>query len=257
MAHTLDTFQQNNLTAVNPATFTKTCGSGSTGLILHLIVVGATARTGGTPTYNGIELEQIDTVRTATETNVEMWFLQNPPTGSAYTISIPNTNTRTIRAFTTSIKAQAGYTSIPDVSFGNTGTAANPSDWAAIVVAFKEVQVITDLQTLNVGQSISPEINLPASASVYRYEALRRNWPSTGGDVISITVEISLDGGLTWPYRYAGTYVGGNWTSEDGKTGHRSGLMFSLPDIGNGNRKVRVTKNVLSTLTTVDIMEVS
>lgn len=126
-AHTLDTSQQNNSLTANPATFSYTSGAGTTVLVLNLVVVNSTARTGGAPTYNGVAMTQADGTRMATETNTEMWYLLNPPTGSAYTVSIPNTNTRTIRAFTATAKAQSGYTSALDVVNGATGTTANPS----------------------------------------------------------------------------------------------------------------------------------
>lgn len=126
-AHTLDTSQQNNSLTVNPATFSYTSGAGTTVLVLNLVIVGSTARTGGAPTYNGVAMTQADGTRMATETNTEMWYLLNPPTGSAYTVSVPNTNTRTIHAFTATAKAQSGYTSALDVVNGATGTTANPS----------------------------------------------------------------------------------------------------------------------------------
>lgn len=126
-AHTLDTSQQNSSLTANPATFAYTSGAGTTVLVLNLVVVGSTARTGGAPTYNGVAMTQADGTRIATETNTEMWYLLNPPTGSAYTVSIPNTNTGTIHAFTATAKAQSGYTSALDVVNGATRTTANPS----------------------------------------------------------------------------------------------------------------------------------
>lgn len=74
-AHTLDTSQQNNTLTASPATFTYTSGTGTTVLVLNLVVIGSTARTGGTPTYNGVAMIQANSTRIATETNTEMWYL--------------------------------------------------------------------------------------------------------------------------------------------------------------------------------------
>jgi hypothetical protein len=125
-AHTYDTKLRGTGSA-NPQTLSYTCGSGTTLLVLGIVTEGATARTGGAPTYNGVAMTQVDTTRTATETNVEMWYLANPSTGSAYDISVPNSNTLTLYLIASSYKAASGYTSTLDVSNGTTGSTADPS----------------------------------------------------------------------------------------------------------------------------------
>lgn len=309
MPHTLDTSQQNNSLTTNPATFNFTAGAGATGLILSLVVVGATARTGGTPTCNGIPMERVDTNRIATETNVEMWFMPEPTIG-VNTISIPNSNTRTIHAFTSSIKAQSGYTSILDGYFGNTGTAANPSlpittikkdgcfihticghgigtltgvsgnktrygtvwgidhgaycsvrmyelqvaagltthtftvtadDWASIIAAFREVPIVFNNQTYPISNTRkSGNIPIPLNATVARVYAHRRGW-AVGSLIMNVLVEISFDGGLTWPYWKGFGTDGGNVIST--RTGNiipHSSIPIPLAEPTNPNRVARV-----------------
>jgi hypothetical protein len=124
-AHTFDT-KLRFTGATSPLTQSYTCGSGATLLVLGIVTAGNTPRTGGAPTYNGAVMTQVDSTRIATETNVEMWYLANPSTGSAYTISVPNTNTRTLYVTASSYKAASGKTSALDTSNGDKQTSSNP-----------------------------------------------------------------------------------------------------------------------------------
>jgi hypothetical protein len=58
---------------------------------------------------------------------VELWYLLNPTTGSALTISIPNTNTVYISAVSASFIAGAGSLSRFKEAAGATGTSTNPT----------------------------------------------------------------------------------------------------------------------------------
>jgi hypothetical protein len=76
-----------------PLTSPYTCGAGATVLVLGIVVGGATLRTGGAPTYNGITMTQADETTqyaTSPETSVEMWYFLDPPVSAEYTISVPN-----------------------------------------------------------------------------------------------------------------------------------------------------------------------
>lgn len=106
-------------TTVNtsPTTFTINCATGTTVLWLGMVVTGTTARTGGDPTYNGIAMTagiaKTNAGPTA-ETHIETWYMINPPTGSAYTISIPNTATSKAITYTAATGlAGSGFTSSP------------------------------------------------------------------------------------------------------------------------------------------------
>jgi hypothetical protein len=127
-AHTFDTKYQGARANTNPYTFSYTCGAGTTLFVLSIVVGGTTARAGGAPTYNGIAMTQADTVRSSTETKAELWYLLNPPTGSSYTCSIPNTGTaKYLSPVASSYKAASGYTSALRTANGGTGTSTNPT----------------------------------------------------------------------------------------------------------------------------------
>ena len=113
----------------NPVTQNYTVGAGGTLLVVSIVGDNNANRTGGAPTYNGIALTQANSTRIATETETEMWYLINPPTGAAYPISIPNGGGgMNLYVIASSYSAQPGYTSALDVTNGNTnGGSANPS----------------------------------------------------------------------------------------------------------------------------------
>jgi hypothetical protein len=111
-AHTYDTKAQTaTWTNANPTTLSYTCGAGTTLLTLK-IQHTQTARTGGAPTFNSAPFSQAGAeVLNAQEVGVEVWYLKDPPTGSAYTISVPNGAAGSMRITAASFKAQSGYTS--------------------------------------------------------------------------------------------------------------------------------------------------
>jgi hypothetical protein len=130
MAHTYDTKAAGARSNANPKTFNHTCGSGATLLILTLVIDGATPRAGGAPTYNGVAMTQADQARQAVsspETTVEMWYMLDPPTGSAYAISIPNSGTVYITAETVSFKAGSGSKTALRAASYATNTSTNPT----------------------------------------------------------------------------------------------------------------------------------
>ena len=130
MAHTYDT--KANIARINsdPITTNYTCGADATLLILSLVIGGSTDRTGGAPTYNSIAFTQAGTNQKAAsspETVVELWYLLNPPTGSSYQISIPNSGTVYITSEISSYKAASGYNSKLKETSSATGTSTNPT----------------------------------------------------------------------------------------------------------------------------------
>ncbi len=127
-AHTLDTSAKAaTLQTTNPATLSYTAGAGTTVLVVMLAHT-QTSRTGGVPTYNGVAMTQVGSeVLNAQEVGAEMWYLINPPTGAAYTISVPNGGGIGIRIYAATFKAGAGNTSALDVSNSTNVDAANPS----------------------------------------------------------------------------------------------------------------------------------
>jgi hypothetical protein len=136
MAYIFDTSLYATGTA-NPLTMSYTCGVGTSVFVLGIAVSGAAMRypAGGVaaiPTFGGKQLLIIDgsSQNVGGECVAEMWYLLSPSTGSAYTVSVPNTS-KTLYIRGTSYKAGGGdsstYTSSFDISIGNTATTANPS----------------------------------------------------------------------------------------------------------------------------------
>jgi hypothetical protein len=129
--HLLDT-SGNTTGNANPYTTTYTCGLKTTGctlLVLGLVYAAAASRIGGSPTYNSVTMTQANTTRNATETSCEMWYLIDPTSGVSYTLSIPNTNTRTLYVTLSSYSTlnPRRYTSVLDTTNGNSTTSINSS----------------------------------------------------------------------------------------------------------------------------------
>lgn len=134
MAHTYGTSARLPATATttnaNPATVALTCGAGTTVLWLGIVVGGTTQRTGGAPTYNGVTMTQIGSKLNAggtPETYTEHWYLLDPPTGSSYNISVPNSNTRNLALIAATGLAGSGKWSLLDVNSTATGSSTNPT----------------------------------------------------------------------------------------------------------------------------------
>ncbi len=126
MAHTFD----NNLrfsTSANPATSDYTCGSGATLLVVGMVTGNGLARFGDAPTYNDIRLTQSGQFRGTAEVGVELWYLLDPPTGSALQLSVPNPNSILVHMQISSYIVATGKTSELDVDGGDQGTTASPS----------------------------------------------------------------------------------------------------------------------------------
>jgi hypothetical protein len=124
-SHTFDTKYQGVRALTNPYTFDYTCGSGTTLFVLSIVTGGTTARAGGAPTYNGATMTQADITRTPTETRVELFYLLNPSTSSAYQVSIPNTGGKYLSPVASSYKSATGSSALRTAN-GATGTSTNP-----------------------------------------------------------------------------------------------------------------------------------
>lgn len=135
MAHTLDTTLRIPAGATatstsNPVTGTYTCGASATVLVIGIMYAGSSNRTGGAPTFNGLTMTQANSVQraaTTPECTVEVWYLLNPPTGSAYTLNVPNGGGVATFVSAASFSAQTGYNSVLDVANGGNNTSTNPT----------------------------------------------------------------------------------------------------------------------------------
>lgn len=118
-------------TTANPATVTITCPAGTTVLWLGIVVSTTTARSGGDPTYNSVTMSAGAAKTNAggtAETNAETWYLLRPPTGSSYTISIPNAGGLAMTISAACASAASGYTTVKSQSSVATqGNSTNPS----------------------------------------------------------------------------------------------------------------------------------
>lgn len=111
MAHTYRNKSQANGQTGNPFTHDHTPGAAATVAILSIVVEGTTARTGGAPTIDGITASQADSTRVGLEQNVELWYVVKAFSGAQFTVSVPNTNTRTCHIEVVTADAGIGYTS--------------------------------------------------------------------------------------------------------------------------------------------------
>lgn len=107
----------------NPVTVSFDVGAGNL-LVLFLLYAGITDRTGGAPTYGGQSMSDAAGTNWVTggETTIELWYLLNPPSGTQ-TLSIPNANSRVIKAWLASFAAGAGMAPV----FSGAFTELSPS----------------------------------------------------------------------------------------------------------------------------------
>ena len=121
--HSFDARSAGTFIGTDPATFTHTCVAGTTVLVLSIGILSNPRETGA-PTYNGIALTQAYAPQDYLETVSELWYLLNPPTGTAHTVSIPNNTSRSLRANAMSFISSTGKSEF-DVAIGSTGTATS------------------------------------------------------------------------------------------------------------------------------------
>jgi hypothetical protein len=118
-------------TNANPATFTINCPAGTTVLWLGIVAGGTTARSGGAPTYDGVAMTAGRAKTNAggtPEECAETWYMLRPPTGSAYTISVPNSGTLAMTLIAACASAASGNTSVQaNAAVGTGGNSTNPS----------------------------------------------------------------------------------------------------------------------------------
>jgi hypothetical protein len=144
MAHTFGGKQRipvtaNTTSTANPLAANVTLGAGTTVMVVALIYAGSTVRGGGAPTYNAVALTQADTFHkgtTSPECSCEIWYMPDPPTGSAYSLSIPNSGAVAMEANVSWYSAGSGKTSALDAVHGlNGASSVNPTDSITTIAA--------------------------------------------------------------------------------------------------------------------------
>ena len=117
-------------TTANPVTASLTLPAGTTALWVSIVAGGTTARSGGTPTFNGTALTA-GNVKTngggTPETCAEDWYLLAPPTGAAYTLSIPNAGALGLAIAYAYASADVGKSSVYDNAVITQGSSTSPS----------------------------------------------------------------------------------------------------------------------------------
>lgn len=117
-------------TSSNPVTVSLNLPAGTTVLWLGIVAGGTTARAGGSPTFNGVALTAANPKTNAggtPETCAEDWYLLDPPTGSSFTLSIPNSGALALTAIYGYASAASGKTSAFDNDINTPGNSTNPS----------------------------------------------------------------------------------------------------------------------------------
>ena len=134
MAFTFDAKAKSTASWANPHTLTFTCGANCKLLVVGVLTRANVPRIGGAPTYNGVALTQAESVQVGeAECTAELWYLSNPATGAAHTISIPNEEdedeeiTALLTVIASSYSNAAAYTAVLDASNATEETQGNPS----------------------------------------------------------------------------------------------------------------------------------
>jgi hypothetical protein len=87
-------------------------------------------------------------------------------------------------------------------------------------------------------ETIGP-VGLPVNATRAEVRLTRSAWPDIGSPVLSIQLEISLDGGLSWGPFVGAEMNGGDILARDGSIMAESTIVATLPDETNPARQVR------------------
>lgn len=133
MAHTLGTIVPRAASTSNPITIAGLTLSELDTVVVLLIKLGPTDRTGGAPTINGYAFTQASTNQkavTAPECQVEFWYFLNPCrifSAGTCNIVIPNTGGFNITCTVVTGRAADGKKSQVDGISGANNTSVNPA----------------------------------------------------------------------------------------------------------------------------------
>lgn len=119
------------------------------------------------------------------------------------------------------------------------GNEVTMQDFFLDGLTIENIVTIPDKEHTPVGKKSLMELFIPAGKTALRAAWTRNSWANPGGEVIQMTVEISFDNGVTWPYKNTFGSRGGTGTKEDGNLTHSETYM-PLPDSGSTTRKGRV-----------------
>lgn len=96
--------------------------------------------------------------------------------------------------------------------------------------------------TVSAGVSAIPQVNVPLGVTTIRLSVTRFAWPGAGATVMSAKFEISIDGGVTWPYGVAADIGASSPFKGDPNPPALIGLVIP-GDPQNAQRRVRGSVN--------------
>lgn len=133
----VNTYGPAGMSSANPLPVYLNINANTKLLVLAIIVEGITARTGGAPTLELVEMQPSGegfVAQAAGECGVEVWYYVDPPTGISQDLLIPNTGSATISILYHEYQYTESGVSLVDAGSG-TGTTANPSLTTASIPA--------------------------------------------------------------------------------------------------------------------------
>lgn len=113
----------------------------------------------------------------------------------------------------------------------------------------QSVDVLTD-KIYDIGEYVADLVKVPVDANIYKISTNKVLWP-TGGNVVEVVTEISLDGGQT--FELLVSFICDGQESIHPITKElitESFVTWPLPNPKNGNRVLRTTLRVLQTAKT-------
>ena len=130
MAFSYVSFAEVQASTSNPTTDTLSLTNTAIELLVVVVTTtGGTSRTGGNPTFAGVELIQAGTLESSDEGRVEVFYLLNDDISHSLgqTLSVPNTNTRELSVISSWYSLPTGnYAVFIDTNQGS-GTSTSPS----------------------------------------------------------------------------------------------------------------------------------
>lgn len=191
------------LNNASPLTWSHTCGAGATVLLVGATVDIASGTWPATATYNGVAMTSLGMLGTdnANFGYLQVWALENPPTGSAFTVSVAVTGSGTlvgINGGSISFTGSAQLSAIQS-AFGNSATASlsfTPTVAGNMVAAFcgcGSPLTATGSFTSrynDIGTNGSGAGNVAGSTSASAGSAVTPSWTSSGDFWAVIAVEV-------------------------------------------------------------------
>jgi hypothetical protein len=136
MAFTYSAKVQTANSAANPVTASISPGSTVELLVLCITVQGGTSRTGGTPTFDSVDMLYAGGASN-TEGEVELWYQLNDDIGSGFSLvcSVPNSGTVSLTMNVSTYTLTAGNSAVLEEAWTATGVSTAPSVTASNTTA--------------------------------------------------------------------------------------------------------------------------